>query len=243
MSLRHALLGALADEPRTGYSLLKHFHASLASVWPASHSQIYPELARLRAEGLIRQASTGPRGSKIYELTDKGLFEVRRWLREEDPDHSVRNEAALRIFFLWLLEPREAAAYLDREAEYYRGVLEEVEAIAEEEDEADCPKRLAPTASRSSRGSGHRAAARMGRVGRRLSRRRSVTGSTALGESTDPGGVQVAARPLLRADEGDRRGARRHGRRSSSAMPSWPSSGCRWRTRTTRCAPAERPSR
>ena len=28
MSLRHALLGALADHPRTGYELLKHFEQS-----------------------------------------------------------------------------------------------------------------------------------------------------------------------------------------------------------------------
>jgi DNA-binding PadR family transcriptional regulator len=133
MSLRHALLGALADQPRTGYSLLKHFQGSLAYAWPAGHSQIYPELARLRDEGLIRQASTGPRGSKTYELTDKGLDEIRRWLREEDPDRTVRNEAALRIFFLWLLEPKEAAEYLDREAEYQRSLLEELEAIAAEQ--------------------------------------------------------------------------------------------------------------
>ena len=133
MSLRHALLGALADQPRTGYSLLKHFQGSLAYAWPAGHSQIYPELARLRDEGLIRQTSTGPRGSKTYEVTEKGLAEVRRWLQEADPERSVRNEAALRIFFLWLLEPKEAAEYLDREAEYQQSLLEELEAIAAEQ--------------------------------------------------------------------------------------------------------------
>ena len=133
MSLRHALLGALADQPRTGYGLLKHFQSTLAYAWPAGHSQIYPELARLRDEGLIRQTSTGPRGSKTYELTDKGLDEMRRWLREEDPERTVRNEAVLRIFFLWLLEPKEAAEYLDREAEYYRSLFEEFEAIAAEQ--------------------------------------------------------------------------------------------------------------
>jgi PadR family transcriptional regulator, regulatory protein AphA len=130
MSLRHALLGALADEPRTGYSLLKHFQGSLAYAWPASHSQIYPELARLRDDGLIKQTSSGPRGSKTYELTEEGLAEVRSWLRETDPEHGVRDEAALRVFFLWLLDPKEAARYLDREAEYQRSVLEELEAIA-----------------------------------------------------------------------------------------------------------------
>lgn len=130
MSLRHALLGALAYGPRTGYGLLKHFQGSLAYAWPASHSQIYPELARLRAGGLIRQTAAGPRGSKTYELTADGLAEVRRWLRDEDPDRTVRSEAALRVFFLWLLDSGEAAAYMEREAEYQRALLEEFEAIA-----------------------------------------------------------------------------------------------------------------
>ena len=52
--------GLLAEEPRTGYGLLKHFEQSLAYAWPASHSQIYPELARLLAAGLIREGERAP---------------------------------------------------------------------------------------------------------------------------------------------------------------------------------------
>jgi PadR family transcriptional regulator AphA len=63
MSLRFALLGALADRPRTGYELLKHFEQSLAYAWPASHSQIYPELSRLREDRLIEQTGSGARNS------------------------------------------------------------------------------------------------------------------------------------------------------------------------------------
>ena len=59
MALRYALLGALADQPRTGYALLKHFEQSLAYAWPASHSQIYPELARLLADGPDRADRVG----------------------------------------------------------------------------------------------------------------------------------------------------------------------------------------
>ena len=131
MSLRHALLGALADRPRTGYELLKHFEQSLAYAWPASHSQIYPELARLLEESLIEQAASGPRGSKTYALTDAGLAEVRRWLRETEPDRRVRNEASLRIFFLWLLEPEEVRLHLERELGYWRGMRAELEEIRE----------------------------------------------------------------------------------------------------------------
>jgi PadR family transcriptional regulator, regulatory protein AphA len=133
MSLRHALLGALADRPRTGYELLKHFEQSLAYAWPASHSQIYPELARLLDDRLIEQTASGPRGSKTYALTEAGLDEVRRWLRETEPDRRVRSEAALRLFFLWLLEPDEAQAHLERELEHWRGILGELEAIREQQ--------------------------------------------------------------------------------------------------------------
>jgi PadR family transcriptional regulator AphA len=132
MSLRHALLGSLADQPRTGYALLKHFEQSLAYAWPASHSQIYPELARLLEEGLIEQTGTGPRNSKTYALTDAGLDEIRHWLESTPPERRVRNDAALRIFFLWLLEPDEAVEQLERERDYSAAMLAEFRRISEE---------------------------------------------------------------------------------------------------------------
>ena len=131
MSLRHALLGALADRPRTGYELMKHFEQSLGYAWPASHSQMYPELARLRDDGLIEQTGSGARNSKTYALTDSGLDEIRRWL-ETPPERRVRNDAALRTFFLWLLEPDEAAHQLERERDYSMAMLAEFRRISEE---------------------------------------------------------------------------------------------------------------
>ena len=131
MALRYALLGALADRPRTGYELLKHFEQSLAYAWPASHSQIYPELSRLRVEGLIEQTGSGARNSKTYAVTDAGLAETRRWLRETEPDRRVRSDAALRTFFLWLLDPAEARDQLERERMHWRDRLSELERIRE----------------------------------------------------------------------------------------------------------------
>ena len=132
MSLRFALLGSLADQPRTGYALLKYFEQSLAYAWPASHSQIYPELGRLLGEGLIEQTASGARNSKTYAVTEAGLDEITRWLRETEPDRRVRSDAALRIFFLWLLDPSEAAKQLERERSYWQGVLDEYLRIQDE---------------------------------------------------------------------------------------------------------------
>jgi DNA-binding PadR family transcriptional regulator len=129
MSLRHALLGLLAERQRTGYALLKHFEQSIDYVWTARHSQIYPDLARLQKEGLIRQAASGPRRSKTYEITAAGLAEVRRWLRETEPDRNVRSDPLLRVFLLWLLEPGEREAFLRRELEHNRRYLAELERL------------------------------------------------------------------------------------------------------------------
>jgi hypothetical protein len=58
-------------------------------------------------------------------VTEAGLAEVRTWLRETEPDRRVRSDAALRSFFLWLLEPEEAQSQLRGERAYWQGVLEE----------------------------------------------------------------------------------------------------------------------
>jgi DNA-binding PadR family transcriptional regulator len=125
MPFRHGLLGLLADGPKTGYELTKVFADTLEYVWPAGHSQIYPELGRLAEQGLIQRAGDGARGSKRYELTPAGLAELRRWFRETNPSRRIRNEPLLRVFFLWVLDPEEAEAYLRREADEYRRQLEE----------------------------------------------------------------------------------------------------------------------
>ncbi|MEC4018639.1 PadR family transcriptional regulator [Streptomyces sp. H27-D2] len=115
MSLRHAMLGLLADKPASGYDLMKLFETSLANVWPANQSQVYGELARLAGSGLVEVSAEGPRGRKEYALTDQGLTELRHWLTEVEPARNRRSDAVLRVFFLGVLTPVEAAAYLARE--------------------------------------------------------------------------------------------------------------------------------
>ena len=132
MSLRYAIVGLLAAKPRSGYDLAREFRSSLQHVWNAKSGQIYPELAKLMAAGLIRErdAEPQPRGRRVYEATEAGLEEVRAWLRDTEPDRSYRHEAMLRSFFLWLLDDGEARGFLEREAEYHRRVLRTLEEIA-----------------------------------------------------------------------------------------------------------------
>lgn len=112
MSLRHALLGLLANRTASGYDLMKLFDSSLANVWPATQSQVYGELARLADAGLLEVTAQGPRGRKDYTLTEDGMGELRRWLAEPRPEQPRRSDVLLRVFFLDLLEPEQRRDFL-----------------------------------------------------------------------------------------------------------------------------------
>lgn len=116
MSLRHAVLGLLAERTASGYDLMKLFETSLANVWPATQSQVYGELGKLAASGLLTVAAEGPRGRKEYAITDEGMAELRHWLTETEPERFRRSETLLRVFFLGVLTPVEATTYLGLEA-------------------------------------------------------------------------------------------------------------------------------
>lgn len=134
MSLRHALLGLLAVQPATGYELAQKFDASLGTAWHASHSQIYPELARLAEAGMVEVVGEGARNSRTYAVTDAGHDEIRTWLIESEANRSQRNETAVRWFLLGLLDPEDRRAAVDRELAYAEAYVEKLRAVAEQLD-------------------------------------------------------------------------------------------------------------
>ncbi|MBL7488529.1 PadR family transcriptional regulator [Frankia sp. AgB1.9] len=137
MSLRHALIGLLAEQPASGWDLTRRFEELLGSVWPAGHPQIYSELRRLEGDGLIEVESQGPRGRKAYRATEAGVAEVRRWLTEVEVDHTLRLEPLLRSVFFWLMNPDELAAHLEREAAYYRSLADRLRQLAAAKDRGE----------------------------------------------------------------------------------------------------------
>src|SRR5262245_47771364 len=109
------VLGRLADRPRTGYEIKQIVDRSTRFFWAASYGQIYPELRRLEAEGLVegQSAPTGKRPRRVFSLTEKGREALLGWLRGTETRMEMRDESLLRIFFADAL-PREAALGLLR---------------------------------------------------------------------------------------------------------------------------------
>ena len=137
MSLRHALIGLLAEHPASGWDLSRRFEEVLGTVWPAGHPQIYGELRKLREDGLIEVESEGPRGRTTYQVTAAGLAEVRSWLAAGHVDHTMRLEPVLRSVFFWLMSPQELADHLDREAAYFHGLAARYRELAGAKDRGD----------------------------------------------------------------------------------------------------------
>ena len=95
MSVRYALLGLLAQQPRHGYELRAAFEAVIGGKanWDVHPAQVYASLDRLGQAGLIRQRSVGKAGGpekRVYGLTAAGRRELQAWLEAETdraPEH------------------------------------------------------------------------------------------------------------------------------------------------------------
>src|SRR3982751_917011 len=69
--LRFVILALLEEQPRHGYELIKELEERTGGAYRPSAGVIYPTLAMLEDEGLIRQ-SGGEVGRKLYEPTEDG---------------------------------------------------------------------------------------------------------------------------------------------------------------------------
>src|SRR4051794_9872840 len=141
VSLRMAALGLLAQEPGSGYDLLKRFEKSMANVWPATQSQLYGELNKLADAGLIEVSEVGPRGRKEYRVTDAGRAELLAWIQGPRDDPPIRRPDLLRVFLLGELPARDAREYAAGFAETAAAELKRLEQLRDsvpwEDDDAD----------------------------------------------------------------------------------------------------------
>ncbi|MCW3030374.1 MAG: transcriptional regulator, PadR-like family, partial [Solirubrobacterales bacterium] len=72
--IRTAALLLLAEEPRNGYQIMQEVEERSDGVWRPSPGSVYPALAQLEDEGLIRSEDAD--GRKLFALTDDGRERV-----------------------------------------------------------------------------------------------------------------------------------------------------------------------
>jgi DNA-binding PadR family transcriptional regulator len=85
MSVRHAILGLLAQRPRHGYELHAAFEALAGghANWQLKPAQVYTTLARLEESNLVDCASDMGQGDepdrRIYAITPEGVQALHEW--------------------------------------------------------------------------------------------------------------------------------------------------------------------
>jgi DNA-binding PadR family transcriptional regulator len=128
-----AVLGALSTGPMTGYEVRVTITETLGHFWSESYGQIYPALAALEADGLVRRASSGRTSGTRFEITVAGVTQLENLLAEPHRAPTPRNGLLLRLFFGTHLRAGEAEALLtdardqaDRALAQYAAVREEI---------------------------------------------------------------------------------------------------------------------
>ncbi|WP_413250273.1 PadR family transcriptional regulator [Sinomonas flava] len=126
MSLKFALLALLRVGPLSGYDLQKQFSLSVGHVWHAPDSQIYPELRKMEAEGLIEgeEQARGQRGTRrVYHVTDAGERAFAAWIRTPLEYARVRDPAHLKAAYLENATPLAARAFFRAHIEQWEAEL------------------------------------------------------------------------------------------------------------------------
>ena len=100
MSLAHAVLTSLLENPSSGYDLARRFDKSIGYFWHATHQQIYRELARMEGAGWIASsvpADAGKTRKKEYRILVAGREELARWAEQPSAPMDLRDEFMVKL--------------------------------------------------------------------------------------------------------------------------------------------------
>jgi DNA-binding PadR family transcriptional regulator len=108
MSVKHALLSLLEQEPMYGYQLRQEFEARTGGTWPLNVGQVYTTLTRLERDGLVEPAAhdeaaeqsgdTQTQTQVRYRLTEAGRDEVATWFTTPvTRTQPARDELAIKL--------------------------------------------------------------------------------------------------------------------------------------------------
>ena len=103
MSVRHAILGLLAQRPRHGYELRAAFEAVVGGDenWEVKPAQIYTTLERLEQAGQVKCASDLGEGKepsrRIYDITPRGQEELQEWFASSVTLEHQRDEFFVKL--------------------------------------------------------------------------------------------------------------------------------------------------
>ena len=100
IALRHALMAALLEGEASGYDLAKGFDASVANFWAATPQQLYRELDRMAADGLVHARVVHQQrrpDKRLFSLTGTGHRALREFTARPPRPGVIRDELLVQV--------------------------------------------------------------------------------------------------------------------------------------------------
>lgn len=100
MALQDAILAALAYDEPSGYDLAKAFDVTVSSYWTATPQQLYRELEKMEAAGLVvaREVQQEKRPNKrLFSLTDAGRTALGDFTLRPPKPIAIRDELLVQV--------------------------------------------------------------------------------------------------------------------------------------------------
>lgn len=94
-----SLLGFLHHGPMTGWDLSQTAMTVIGGFWSLTRSQIYRELQRMDADGLVSAGEPGARDARPYSLTQQGREAFAAWSARPPQEETIRFPLLLRVAF------------------------------------------------------------------------------------------------------------------------------------------------
>ena len=129
MSIKHTILGLLHYRDLHGYRIKEVIEENFGHMWTINYGQIYPNLKKMKAEGLIsmqeevRKGQKGP-PRKLYSITAAGKQVFREWLAQS-PEGSMilRDPFLMRFVFFGFGDADRARQLIEEQLVVYEKQL------------------------------------------------------------------------------------------------------------------------
>lgn len=142
LDVKTLCLGALTFGEASGYDIKKFFECTFSHFFVAGYGSIYPALADLTERGLVTcrpEPQEGKPDRKVYKLTDKGHRLFLDELERTPPNHKVRSEFLVQMFFAHQLPRERVAALFDKRLADIDESLQQIEAFERENADGEFP--------------------------------------------------------------------------------------------------------
>ncbi|MGD6748189.1 PadR family transcriptional regulator [Streptomyces sp. BH106] len=132
MSLKYAVLSALLEGEASGYDLAKIFDVSVSNFWAATPQQLYRELDRLTADGLI-DARVVPQerrpNKRMFTLSAAGRADLAAFTRRQPKPLALRDELMVKVQAVDVGELDAVRAHIEERMDWARGKLARYERV------------------------------------------------------------------------------------------------------------------